>query len=106
MTSAASKAFAIPELLEQILMDTCCEECDSRWLFVLQRVDSAFKDTIQGSTQLLRLTGIKHQYSTPCSLPLREFLKMALNSVFDDLLCHTRGGIGGAMLCKGSRDST
>lgn len=53
--SAASRLFAIPELLEQILLHFCMKE-----LFQLQRVSKACVDTIQGSKKLRQVMLLEH----------------------------------------------
>ncbi|KAK5128443.1 hypothetical protein LTR85_003111 [Meristemomyces frigidus] len=52
MPSTATKVFAIPELLEQILLRA---ESDMYALFRLQRVSHAFKDVIVGTPSLRRI---------------------------------------------------
>ena len=52
-TSAAAKVFAVPELLEVILIEV--GEVDMKSLFVLQRVDTAFHDIIERSRKLRRI---------------------------------------------------
>ena len=52
-TSAAAKVFAVPELLEDILLEV--GKSDMKPLFVLQRVSTTFRDTIDSSPKLRRV---------------------------------------------------
>ena len=51
--SAAAKAFAVPELLEAILLEV--GKSDMKPLFVLQRVSTTFRDTMRSSPKLWRV---------------------------------------------------
>ena len=52
-SSAAAKVFAMPELLEAILIEV--GESEMKSLFVLQRVDTTFQDTIERTRTLRRV---------------------------------------------------
>lgn len=57
-SSAAEKVFAIPELLEQVLL---CLSC--RQLFVLLRINTTFHNTISDSVSLRRLMNLEYEKS-------------------------------------------
>lgn len=67
---AASKVFAIPELLDEILLYLPLKQ-----LFAIQRVSKAFHDTIGASDRLKRRMFLVHQNTTsPLARPLTEDL--------------------------------
>lgn len=58
MSSSASRVFAIPEILEQILLFT---DPTTRNLYQLQTINRSFHHAINGSSPLLRIMEILHK---------------------------------------------
>lgn len=85
MASAAFRLFHIAELSEQILHEVNALEDSAKRLFVLQRVNHAFRSTINSSAQLLQAMGVQHSQR---KLQYPPMAADALNPIFHELWVH------------------
>lgn len=115
-SGATSQVFETVELLEMILLNISIKhpefwrnEAGLRQLFAVQRVSKTFRDTIQGSSKLLRVMFLKHDPTSEVFDPeVNDFQSIATSNPFacSAYLYTTRGaGVKTSfMAAQGSED--